>query len=467
MSGTVYLVGAGCGGAEFLTRRAEELIRSANVIVCDALVDESVVALFPPEAEVMFVGKRAHVPSPAQDDINKLLIEKSRTCTHVVRLKGGDPFVFGRGGEEVLALADAGILTEVVPGISSALAAPALAGIPLTHRDLARSFHVVTAHGSDGPRDLGAYARLDGTLVILMGFSRLREIASELTDAGRDGVTPVAVVSQGATPRQRVVRGTLLTIADLSDAAHLEAPAVIVVGETAALDLSSRVARPLDGARVALVGTDSFVSKLAAKLRRVGAETKHVCRLALEPLDWKVPEFARYTWLVLTSPNGVKVLFDKLRETRTDVRTLPTQIAVVGPGTADALASYGVYPTLIPAASTAAALGEKLASVVKPDERVLILRAAQGRAELLRPLVEAGLLFDETAIYDVRPLTEKVLSSVDADYLVFASGSGVRAFFETKRTIDSTVRVVAFGETAARALKEKGISVCRPDWCFF
>ncbi len=456
---TVYLVGAGCGTADLLTRRAAALIAAADVIVCDALVDQSIVALFPSMAEVIFVGKRAHEPSAKQEDINQLLIEKAREQSVVVRLKGGDPFVFGRGGEEALALAEAGIATEVVPGVSSALAVPACAGIPLTHREVARSFHVVTAHGADGPCEMRAYASLPGTLVILMGFSRLREIVRELRTYGRPAATPVAVIAHGATPRQRVVRGTLATIVDLVNAAHLEAPAVIVVGETAAFDLTSapHAVRPLAGLRVGIVGTDAFAHKLATHLQAEGAAPTHLCRLKVVPSAWELPDFSRATWLVLTSANGVRVLFEKLRATKTDVRALPPKIAVIGPGTAEALAEHGLYPTLIPETYDAASLGAALAREAAPNEHILILRAAQGSAALTDPLKAAGCSFENIVTYDVVPDGVPAPSAPAVDVLVFASASGVRAFTATP---SATTRIIAIGPQTANALREKGFTPC-------
>ncbi len=463
MNGTVFLVGAGCGTVDLLTRRADELIQAADAIVCDALVDASIVDRFPSKADVTFVGKRAHKPSVKQEEINSLLVEKARRHQVVVRLKGGDPFVFGRGGEEAQTLLAAKIPFEIVPGVSSALAVPALAGIPVTHRNLARSFHVVTAHGSDGPCDLRAFGQLDGTLVILMGFSRLREIAQELIAGGRNKTTPVAVISQGATPRQLVATGTLETIADRVDLSPLVAPAVIVVGEVAALDLIAPIVRPLEGVRVALVGTDSFRAKLSRKLSAVGAEVVSDIRLKIEKVSWALPDFSLYSWLVLTSPNGVAALFEKLRETKIDVRLLPKKIAVLGPGTAEALAAHHLYPALMPETYTAQALGEALAHAVQSDERILILRSAEGSRELTQPLDAAHFQFDDQATYTTRPqiLRADYADENADDYLVFGSARGARAFFETRQLVAPGTRVVAIGPVTAQALKDLGVSsVC-------
>ena len=279
MSGRVYLVGAGCGGPELLTLRAAELLRRCSCVVYDDLIDPAILDLAGAEAERIYMGKRSGRHSAAQAEISALLVEKAQEYSLVVRLKGGDPFVFGRGGEELLALRAAGVVCEVVPGISSAIAIPELAGIPVTHRGLSRSFHVVTAHsaatGDTLPEHLDALARTGGTLVFLMGLSALGELSRRLIAAGMSPDTPAAVVSGGNSPHPADVRGTLADIAER--AAEVEAPAVIVVGAVAELSLAD-TSLPLSGVRVALTGTDAVQSKLRALFSAAGARVFSAAR---------------------------------------------------------------------------------------------------------------------------------------------------------------------------------------------
>ena len=254
--GRVYLVGAGCGPAEWITLRGYRLLGECGAVVYDDLIDPELLEAAPRQAIRLYMGKREGRPGPSQEEINRALIDLARAGHAVVRLKGGDPFVFGRGGEEAQALQRAGIPFDVVPGVSSAVAIPGQAGIPVTHRGLSRSFHVVTARTADGGVDrIRQLAGAEGTLVVLMGLSRLEEIADSLLAGGRGPDTPAAVISGGCAPRPMAVRAPLSQIARAARQAGAAPPAVIVVGETAALELTSPTARPLEGVRVALTGT--------------------------------------------------------------------------------------------------------------------------------------------------------------------------------------------------------------------
>ena len=287
MSGRVYIVGGGCGGAGLLTLRARELIARCGALVYDDLIHPDILALAPREARLVYMGKRAGHSSARQEDICAALVALAREGLSVVRLKGGDPFVFGRGGEELLALREAGIPCAEVPGISSALAVPAEAGIPLTHRALSRGFHVVTAHTAgtaDGlPEYFSRLASLPGTLVILMGLARLGRIAERLMESGAAPDTPAAVLSGGNSRCPAAVRGTLGDIAERAAAAQVEAPAVIVVGQAAALQLTASL--PLSGVRVGLTGTESFQGRLRPLLEAEGAEVFAAARSETVPLE--------------------------------------------------------------------------------------------------------------------------------------------------------------------------------------
>ena len=318
-TGCVYLVGAGCGSADLITVRGLRLLQSCGAVVYDALIDPALLEEAP-LAERYPAGKRSGSHSMPQEEISALLVRLAREGKTVVRLKGGDPFVFGRGGEEILALQEAGIPFEEVPGISSAVAIPAEAGIPVTHRELSRSFHVITGRTAAGgellPESLQALAALQGTLVFLMGLGGLERIAAGLIAAGKSPQTPAAVVSGGNSPSPANLRGTLETIAEQARAAAVQAPAVIVVGETAALHLESGISRSLRGVSVGLTGTPAFAAKLADTLRPLGARTFPLLTARIRPLPLEF-DLSRLgdgagKWIVLTSANGVSCFFDLL-----------------------------------------------------------------------------------------------------------------------------------------------------------
>ncbi len=347
---TVYLVGAGPGDPGLLTRRGEALLRIADAVVYDRLASPLLLDLAPERAARIDVGKAPGRAAMTQEEINAVLVERGRAGQEVVRLKGGDPFVFGRGGEEAEACIAAGVPFEVVPGITSAIAAPAYAGIPVTHRGVSTSVTIVTGHEDPTKgtldTDWDALARGGGTLVILMGAGRLDAITRALIDGGRAPDTPVAAVRWGTRPEQRTVRATLATIA----AAGVEAPSAIVVGDVAALDFSWFEQRPLFGRRVVVTRAREQASELREKLEALGAEVIELPSIALEPVDFAMPDLGAYEWLVFTSANGVDAFFDRgLAPAGLDARALaPVRVAVIGPGTAAALATRGVRADLLP-----------------------------------------------------------------------------------------------------------------------
>ncbi|MBQ1904153.1 MAG: uroporphyrinogen-III C-methyltransferase, partial [Ruminococcus sp.] len=274
-NGRVYLVGAGCGDFDLITVRGRLLLEVCDTVVYDSLIDDRLLSFVRKECEKICVGKRSGRHSETQENINRILVEKAKEGKLVVRLKGGDPFVFGRGGEEILALKKENIEYTVVPGVTSAVAVPELAGIPVTHRELSRSFHVITGHTKDdfSPDRFSAYARLDGTLVFLMGLSHLNDIACELIKYGKKNDTPAAVISNGASRSQRIVKGTLKSIYSDAVSAGLTSPAVIVIGDTVRFDFSENITAPLKNVTVTVTGTKSFVMKLSDKLTAQGADT--------------------------------------------------------------------------------------------------------------------------------------------------------------------------------------------------
>ena len=463
-SGKVWLVGAGCGGPELITVKGLSLVESCDVLLYDSLSARELLERARPDCERIDVGKRYGGRAASQEEINGLLIRKAREGKMVVRLKGGDPYVFGRGGEEMLALREAGIACEEVPGISSAIAAPAAAGIPVTHRGLSRSVTVLTASSlTEGEErlteaDYGALARLSGTLVILMGMHHLKELTDRLIGTGMPPSRPAAVVMEGATERQKWVRAPLKRLAEEAERAGLKAPAVIVIGETAALHLAPmdfsgtndrpqetfpqgaadrQASGPLSGVRVGVTGTAGFAARLGAALGKQGAETVELGFLETVPTERSLPELSGFSWLVFTSPNGVRIFLEKMKQERRDLRTLVgKRIAVIGPGTEETLAEGGLIFDLMPEIHDASHLGAALAERMGPGERALLLRSELGSPALTQKLSEAGREYRDFALYELREKPGqreeafRRLRENPPDYLLFGSASGVRSFVD-------------------------------------
>lgn len=466
-TGTVYLIGAGCGPADLITLRGMDRLRRCGAVVYDDLIDPALLDLAPAGAEKLCMGKRQGRPSPSQAEIDAVLISLARAGKDVARLKGGDPFVFGRGGEEILALREAGVPWEVVPGVTSAVAVPAAAGIPVTHRDLSRSFHVVAGHTAgtaDGlPAGLEHLAALEGTLVFLMGLSHLPQIVRRLLEAGKSPDTPAAVVSWDAS-RPAAVRGPLSQIVRL--AAGICPPAVIVVGETAGLELSPPPG-PLDGALVGLTGTEHIQRKLLDRLTALGARAVSVERSLVEelppPFDLAKLADGQPRWIVLTSANGARLFFRRLLEASLDLRRLHRcRFAVIGPATGSVLAGWGVQPDLCPGEHTSRGLGLALREEVRPGEEVLLLRSDQGSPLLPALLAEKGLTVWDAPLYRLRPDPETARRGAELlprlDYLVFASAGGVDAFFQQYAALPPQAVCAAIGPVTAQALAARGVS---------
>lgn len=459
--GRVYLVGAGCGRADLITLRGMRLLEGCDAVVYDDLIDPALLDLAPLDAERRYLGKRCGKHSAPQEDISAALISLAREGKTVVRLKGGDPFVFGRGGEELLALNRAGVLCEEVPGITSAVAIPAGAGIPVTHRGLSRSVHIITGHTADTPdglpEDFSALARCGGTLVFLMGLSHLEVIARRLVEEGRSPNTPVAVLSGGNSPRPADVRGTLGDIA--RRAGEVQPPAVIVVGEVAALHFKQEERRPLTGVRVGCTGTGELVRAQRERLEPLGAQVVWTTRLGLKPLEPPaLPSLLkedRPQWLAFTSARGVERFFCLLGRYRLDLRRLgKCKLAAIGPATARALEDRGLYPEVCPAGRTGEALARALTETVRPGERVLLLRSAQGSPELTNTLREAGLKVHDLALYTAKALPGPE-PLPELDVLTFGSAGGVQAFAEQYGPV--ALPAVAIGPVTARALERAGM----------
>jgi len=463
---TVYLVGAGPGDPGLMTARSIELIAAADVIVYDRLIPPEALAGARPDAELIYVGKEGGGPSMPQTQIEALLLEHGRAGRSVVRLKGGDPFVFGRGGEEAEALTEAGIAYEVVPGVTAGVAAAAYAGIPVTHRGLASAVAFLTGHEDpDKPEsalDWSALARFSGTLVLYMGVRQLASIAERLIRAGRDPEEPAAVVQRGTLPDQRVVEATLGTIAAAAQDAGVKAPAITVVGPVAALgdQLGWLDARPLSGMTVAVTRAREQASDLAGRLRELGAAVIQAPAIRIVPLKPALPHLARYDLVCLTSPNGVRLLFEAMADAGLDARALAgATVAAIGPGTAAALAQRGVMADVVPERFVAESLVAALRDV--PVSHALIARAAAARDVLPDALRERGAEVDVLALYETvaEPLRDDQRAGVArADYITFTSSSTVTYFLQSAgRDAIGGARLISIGPVTSATLREHGL----------
>jgi uroporphyrinogen III methyltransferase/synthase len=445
---TVFLVGAGPGDPGLMTARALELLATADVVLYDRLVPPGVLDGL--RAELVYVGKVGGGEQIPQEEIDRLLVEHGRTGRRVVRLKGGDPFVFGRGGEEALVLREAGIDFEIVPGVTAGIAAPAYAGIPVTHRGLASGVAFFTGHETE--LDYAALAAFPGTLVFYMGVRALPAIAAGLIEAGRPAEQPVAVVERGTLPGQRTVVATLGTIGDAGD---IRAPAITLVGEVAALreQLAWLETRPLHGRTVAVTRAREQASALAARLRSLGADVIEAPAIRTRALEAELPDLSGYDLLCVTSPNGARRLFELVRDAR-DLAGV--RIAAIGPGTEAALRAGGIAADLVPERSMAEGLVETLRNV--EVARALIVRGRDGRDVLPRALRERGVEVDVLAVYETvaEPLGDGARDAAGAaDYLTFTSASTVRFFADAGGDLVRP-RVASIGPATTEALRSYG-----------
>jgi len=462
----VYLVGAGPGDPGLITARALERIARADVILHDRLIPPAALARARPDALIVDVGKQGGGASTAQPTTNRLMLDHARTGKLVVRLKGGDPFVFGRGGEEAEALAEAGIPFEIVPGVTAGVAAPAYAGIPLTHRDMASAVAFVTGHEDPAKEgsaiDWDALASFPGTLVFYMGVRRLPEVVRSLIAAGRPADEPAAVIERGTLADQRVVTGALEEIDRLAAGAGIQPPALAVTGPV--VELRERLTwlehRPLSGLTVAVTRARAQASGLAHRLHLIGARVVEspVIRV-VELAGVELPALEGYDLLCLTSPNGVRILFERLREAGRDARALAgLAVAAIGPGTAAALRDHGIEADVVPERAVAEGLVEALSE--RPVRRALIARAREARDVLPDALRARGAEVDVVALYETvaEPLAEEDRAAAfAADYLTFTSSSTVEFFAEAAGgRLPENGRVVSIGPVTSAALRERG-----------
>lgn len=474
--GMVSLVGAGPGKRDYLSIEALRCIKKADVIVYDALISPSILNEAKMDAELIYVGKRADTIYKKQPEINELLVNLALSGKYVVRLKGGDPFIFGRGGEEALALKKAGIRYEIVSGISSSYSVPASAGIPVTHRGAASSVHIITGHEHPAKPsealDFSVIAKEEGTLVFLMGLRSLGNICEKLIKNGKNEETPVAVISKGMTAKQRTVYGNLLTIKDEVRKNNIEAPAIIVVGDVVGVGKqicewqSKNEKKVLSGKRILVTGSRNMADSLEKEFEQYGGETIAISLVETIPdysdCDDIFNNLEKYSWFIFTSANGVNIFFDRLRNLRVDIRKLANaRFAVVGTSTKKALEKYGLYADFIPSKFTSKILAEELSKELTDKDKILIVRGKQGKNFIEDKFSEMSVEFDKICIYetiqDERRADEVKRICPDVDYIVVTSGSGARALRNMAGCEHDNI--VAIGPVTKRDCEEAGLRV--------
>lgn len=472
MNGNVILVGAGPGDPGLLTQKGLWALEQAQVVVYDRLVSPGILALIPPGAEKIDVGKESSHHLVPQEQINKILLDKAREGKRVVRLKGGDPFLFGRGGEELELLEENGIPYQVVPGVTSALSVPAYAGIPVTHRDFCSSVHIITGHARAGARlqiNYGALCRAGGTLVFLMGVTALPQICQGLLDAGMSPGMPAAVVERGTLPQQRKVVSTLEQLPQEAKQVQIKSPAVIVVGKVCELsqrfDWFDRL--PLKGRQIIVTRPADRSGTLCGRLRQLGASVtgypciRTVARDNCPELDRAIEHLDSYRWLVFTSPAGPPVFFDRLHSAGGDARALAgVKLAAIGPKTASALERFGLRADLVPETYDSQHLAQAMSEVEGP---VLLCRASRGSGALPALFSKNGIPFEDISCYDTvyeAPDSALVLELLKQNVLVtFTSASTVRGFVESLPGADlSRVLGCCIGPQTAQEARKYGIA---------
>ena len=480
-TGKVYLVGAGPGDSGLLTMRGAELLGRADIVVYDALVNPDLLRLAPAEAEFLYGGKRAKDHAIPQNELNQLLVEKAKEGKTVVRLKGGDPYVFGRGGEEAEELREAGVLFEVVPGITSIIAATNYGGIPITHRDVCSGFTVITGHEDPTKEtssiDWESLAKIPGTKVILMGVERIGVIMGKLKEHGVDGTTPVGMVRWGTTGRQETLVGTVDDIAEKVAAQGFKAPAVTVVGDV--VDLRDRLnwfeERPFFGQRIVVTRTRTQASQLSRRLIENGADVLEIPTIKIGPPTDRqrfveaIAALGEYDWLVFTSPNGVTAFFDYFFRAFNDIRMLGNlRLAAVGPATAAKIAEFHLAVDVVPNKYVAS----EVAGAIQAHEgvenlKMLIARAEVANPELPQALTELGAIVDDVPVYktiiedqDFNGAAAR-FEDEGADWITFTSSSTVEHFHQRFDLIALTERLpdlkfASIGPETSKALRALG-----------
>lgn len=471
--GKIILVGAGTGSLKLLTLGGKEAILQADVVLYDRLVSDEILQLIPDTAMKINVGKSTSNHTIPQDEINKIMFEKAQEGNTVVRLKGGDPFVFGRGGEELILPAKHDIPFEVISGVTSAIAVPAYAGIPVTHRDFSSSFHVITGHSKNDnvlDIDFEALVRTKGTLIFLMGVSSLSTIMDGLQENGMSPNMPACIVENGTTTKQRCILATVETLTTKARENKVKSPSVIIVGEVCSLaeSLSWVDKLPLYGKKILLTRPVNRIGTLRNSLHDLGAEVLEYPCIATEPISSSLPDIiaklSEIEWLCFTSPYGVEIFFDALNNRNLDARALATvKLAVVGSATKKSLAQHGLKADFMPDTFDVEHLGKGLAEIA--TGKVIILRAEEGASDLVDIFSQKNIDYEDIAIYKTfyeHPESEELREQIpNLKYATFTSASTIKGFVNLVGTDVSICHITAFciGKQTAKEAEKYGMNI--------
>lgn len=471
--GKVYLVGAGPGDLSLLTLKGYRCLQEADVVVYDFLTNPSMLNIVRPDCELIFAGKQSGHHFKSQHETNMLIKDLAQQGKTVVRLKGGDPYIFGRGGEEAQILLEYGIQFEIVCGVSSCYSVPSYSGIPLTHRDYSSSFHVITGHkkmNNQCELDFNTLSKLDGTLVFLMGLANLHCIVEGLILSGKSSETPVAVIQHGTTAHQKTAIGTLATIEIEVVHKSISTPALIVIGDVVLLSnyLNWFEHGKLFGKKIIATGTPQNTKKLSECLNQYGAETEEISLITCKKYDNNPVsgiDWSKFSWIVFTSENGVLLFWEALHQNNTDLRKLlHLKFASIGSGTAKELEQKGIYVDCMPEKFESKYLAESLISKLSDNDNVLLVRAENGTTVLPELLKKANKKYSSISLYktetDERKKEILNLNLIDADYVVFSSSSAVRAYASmVDKPYKHKAKIISIGEVTTKTAEECGISV--------
>ena len=478
-SGRCYLVGAGPGDLGLATLRAKQCLERADVVIYDYLCNPEMLQWAPENAEIIYAGKEAGAHTLKQEEINQLLVAKANEGRQVVRLKGGDPFLFGRGGEEAQALAEAKIPFEVVPGVTSAIAAPAYAGIPVTHRGITSHVTFFTGHEDPGKAassiDFAALAKLGGTQVMLMGVERIDAIVQQMIEHGVRTDLPVALVRWGTTGRQQTVSGTLQNIAQRVEEKNFAPPAVAVFGEVVSLgeQLAWRAQRPLSGKRIVVTRTRKQAGALSEQLRELGADVIELATIRIEPPN-DLRGFAElvqnahaYDWIIFTSPNGVSAFFEMFYKLYDDARDIGgVRIAAIGPATAQRVRDFHLQVDLQPDEFVAEAVVREFKKQGDVENlRILIARAEEARDLLPRELGALGAIVDVAFAYRTvaetgdRTKARSRLAQEGADMITFTSSSTVENFLALGLPWPRGMKIASIGPITSKSARDRDLTI--------
>lgn len=479
-AGKVWLVGAGPSDPGLFTLKGKSVLEQADVVVYDKLVGQGILSMIPEETEKIYVGKVSGNHAVPQHEINQILLREAQKGKRVVRLKGGDPFVFGRGGEELELLVQNRIGFEIVPGITSAVSVPAYNGIPVTHRDFVSSLHIITGHtkkSDEAEIDYEALVKLEGTYIFLMGVAAIPKICAGLINAGIDPNMPAAILERGTTAHQRRIVSDVSHLPEDAEKARVKTPAIIVVGKVCSLaeDFHWAEDRPLGGLKVAVTRPRDRSSELAQKLAFLGAEIVLIPTIETktiennEALESAFDHIENYDWAVFTSPVGVDIFFNKLRSMNKDIRCLMgLQFAAIGSATKKNIEERGILVDLMPDEYSGKELGELLSEIVLKQEKdlgrkveILIPRAKIGTEDVLKPLIQAGLSYEDLPIYDtIEQVASENAIDTDLDYIAFTSASTVKGFVKQAGLPDYThIKAVCIGKKTAEEAQTVGMQI--------